>query len=247
MTASSSTQGASEPALKRQRVGGSEDDSSEATAQQQPSPPSPSTTESDVYVPSHWCFAGVDTQMSRYASSFDWAATKLGPVETWPPSIWYACNICLTSRFPIVLWIGEDLHFFYNDAYAPVIGTRHLKVFGVPAREPFSEIWDTIGKQLMSVQKTKIATWSVDQQLIMLRHGYLEETYWTYSYSPLLSPKTINDPEAKLEGIFTAVEDTTVRYLSERRLRTLRDLSAQATQAKSRVEVCEEGTLCKKD
>jgi len=142
----------------------------------------------------------------------------------------------------MLLWIGEDFNLVYNDAYAPVIGKRHLKMFGSPGREVFFEIWGTIGEQLKAVQRTKVATWSVDQQLIMLRHGYLEETYWTYSYSPVLSAETTNNPNARLEAVFTAVEDTTVRYLSERRLRTLRELSAQATQAKSRIEVCEQGT-----
>eukprot|EP01102_Stenamoeba_stenopodia_P015327 TRINITY_DN520_c0_g1_i3.p1 TRINITY_DN520_c0_g1~~TRINITY_DN520_c0_g1_i3.p1 ORF type:complete len:1205 (-),score=270.48 TRINITY_DN520_c0_g1_i3:320-3934(-) len=241
----------SEPAAKRQKL--LQDDSKSVSPTKTASSASGSTEISrtseggksggsgERFVPSHWCFGGADTEMSRYASSFNWAATTLGPVETWPPSIWYACSICLTSRFPMVLWIGEDLHLFYNDAYAPVIGTRHLKKFGVPGREVFFEIWGTIGQQLLTVQKTKTATWSVDQQLIMLRHGYLEETYWTYSYSPLLSAETVNNPNAVLDGIFTAVEDTTARYLSERRLKTLRNLSAQATQAKSRVEVCEEG------
>jgi hypothetical protein len=127
-----------------------------------------------LWRPSHWCFAGADTMMSRYSSSFDWEATSLGPVESWPPCLWYSVSVCLTSRFPMVLWLGEDLHLFYNDAYAPVMGDRHPSGFGVPGRVIFHEIWGTIGQQLKAVQDTKKATWSVDQLLIMFRHGYME-------------------------------------------------------------------------
>eukprot|EP01102_Stenamoeba_stenopodia_P014167 TRINITY_DN4679_c0_g1_i1.p1 TRINITY_DN4679_c0_g1~~TRINITY_DN4679_c0_g1_i1.p1 ORF type:complete len:1360 (+),score=312.03 TRINITY_DN4679_c0_g1_i1:321-4400(+) len=240
-------QSTQQPSLKRQRLLQDDSRTTTTTTLATVTAVEPSKSNDEIssrkgpFVPSHWCFAGVDTEMSRFASSFNWSATRLGPVESWPPSVWYAFSILMNSRFPMLLWIGEDFNLVYNDAYAPVIGKRHLKMFGSPGREVFFEIWGTIGEQLKSVHRTKIATWSVDQQLIMLRHGYLEETYWTYSYSPVLSAETTNNPNAKLEAVFTAVEDTTVRYLSERRLRTLRDLSAQATQAKSQIEVCEQG------
>ena len=51
------------------------------------------------------------------------------------------------------------------------------------------------------------ATWSEDLLLPMHRHGYWEETYWTYSYSPL------HDDDGMVRGVFTAVNDTTERVI----------------------------------
>ncbi len=80
------------------------------------------------------------------------------------------------------------------------------------------EMWHIIGEQLNSVLATGEATWSDDQLLSAMRFGYLEEAYFTYSYS------AIRDESGAVAGVFTAVTETTRRVLSERRLRTLRAL-----------------------
>ncbi len=77
------------------------------------------------------------------------------------------------------------------------------------------------------------ATWSEDLLLPMNRHDYWEETYWTYSYSPL------HDDDGVVRGVFTAVSDTTERVIGERRLAALQDLGAQAGSARSVAEACQ--------
>ena len=86
---------------------------------------------------------------------------------------------------------------------------------------------------LDSVLHTGQATWSEDLLLPMDRHGYWEETYWTYSYSPL------HDDDGWSAGVFTAVSDTTERVIGERRLAALQDLGAQAGSARSVAEACQ--------
>ena len=125
------------------------------------------------------------SEMAARMRAFDWASSPLGPPETWPSSLRTACRICLTSRFPMIVWWGPELRYFYNDAYLPLLGTKHPAPSASPARRSGREIWHIIGPMLDGVLGTGQATWSADLLLPMNRHGYWEETYWTYSYSPL--------------------------------------------------------------
>jgi PAS domain S-box-containing protein len=172
-----------------------------------------------------------DSEMAVRMREADWAATPLGDPFTWPATFRTACRICLTSRFPMIVWWGPDLLFFYNDAYLPLLGDHH-PALAKPGREVWSEIWPIIGPMLDGVLADGRATWSEDLLLPMFRHGYWEETYWTYSYSPL------NDDDGAVAGVFTAVSDTTERVVGERRLAVLRDIGSHGGAARSVTEAC---------
>ncbi|MGW5263236.1 SpoIIE family protein phosphatase [Microbispora sp. NPDC004025] len=173
-----------------------------------------------------------NSEMARRMRDLPWSGTSMGDPATWPTSLRTACRICLTSRFPMIVWWGEELRFLYNDAYLPLLGSKH-PALGKPGDQVWTEIWHTIGPMLRSVMASGEATWSEDLLLPMNRHGYWEETYWTYSYSPL------HDDDGGVRGVFTAVSDTTERVIGERRLAVLQDLGAQAGRARSVEEACE--------
>jgi PAS domain S-box-containing protein len=170
---------------------------------------------------SGWPFVG-DSEMSRRMADFDWASSALGPVRTWSMSLRAAVGICLSSRHPMVIWWGPQLVLLYNDAWIPILGPEKHPALGRPGQQVWPEVWHIIGKQLNGVLDTGEATWSDDQLLPAMRFGYLEEAYFTYSYS------AIHDETGVVGGAFTAVTETTQRVLSERRLRMLSALS-QAT------------------
>ncbi|WIX92678.1 SpoIIE family protein phosphatase [Amycolatopsis sp. DG1A-15b] len=172
------------------------------------------------------------SRMAARMRDFDWASSPLGAPRDWPASLTTAVRICLTSRFPMIVWWGPELRFLYNDAYLPLLGSKH-PALDKPGAEVWGEIWHIIGPMLDSVMTTGEATWSEDLLLPMNRHGYWEETYWTYSYSP------VHDDEGVVRAVFTAVSDTTERVIGARRLATLRELSAQAGLARSVGEACE--------
>ena len=182
--------------------------------------------------PADLTFPG-DSLMAGRMRTFPWDSTPMGVPSAWPVSLRTACRICLTSRFPMILWWGEELRFLYNDAYLPLLGSKH-PALAKPGDAVWTEIWHTIGPMLRSVMESGNATWSEDLLLPMNRHGYWEETYWTYSYSPL------HDDDGTVRGVFTAVSDTTERVVTERRLATLQDLGAQAGTAPT---VAEAGRL----
>lgn len=159
--------------------------------------------------------------------SLDWSRTPLGPIERWPQSLKTSVSICLASRFPIVMYWGPEYVVLYNDAYGAILGSKHPWALGRTCRECWAEIWDTIGPMLDGVVKLEKATWSDDLLLLLQRHGYPEECYFSFSFSP------VRIETGAVGGVFTAVMETTEKVIGERRLRTLRDLAAHAVKATS--------------
>lgn len=176
-------------------------------------------------------FAGKG-EMAMRMRSHDWSQTLLGDLSDWASSLRIAVSICLNSRFPMVIWWGKELVLLYNDAWRPILGTKHPKALGRPGQAVWSEIWDIIGVQLNSVLETAQATWSDDMLLLVDRYGYIEEAYFTYSYSPIFLET------GEVGGVFTAVTETTQRVIGERRLSTLRELATNTVEAKSVEETC---------
>ena len=71
------------------------------------------------------------------------------------------------------------------------------------------------------------ATWNEQTPLMMLRNGFLEETYFTFSYSPA------TDDNGRTYGVFCACTEETARVLGERRLALLRDLATPQGEGRS--------------
>ena len=169
-------------------------------------------------------------EMGDLMRARDWSSTPLGPVSGWPQSLRTIVSTCLHSRFPILVWWGRDLVMLYNDAYVTLIGAKHPQALGTPGREVFPEIWNIIGPMLEGALTRGEATWSEDQLLLLRRHGFAEECYFTFSYSP------ISDESGGVGGVFTAVTETTARIIGERRMATLGALAERTAPARSAAE-----------
>ncbi len=174
-------------------------------------------------------------EMGERMRAFDWSSSPVGPTAEWPASLKTAVSICIGSRYPIVLWWGHPAYtMFYNDGYIPILGiTKHPGWLGRSGQEAWKEIWSTVGPMLDSVFATGVATWSEDLLLVMDRNLPREETYFTFSYSP------IQGDADKVDGIFCACYETTGRVVNERRLQTLRDLGRTVIEVKSAEEACD--------
>lgn len=173
--------------------------------------------------------------MGARMRAFDWSSSPVGPAADWPQGLKTAVSICIGSRYPIVIWWGNpEYTMFYNDAYIPILGvTKHPGWLGRSGHDCWKEIWPTVGPMLESVFETAEATWSEDLLLVMDRNIPLEETYFTFSYSP------IRNEEGKVPGIFCACYESTGQVIGERRLQTLRDLGRTVIQVRSANEACE--------
>jgi len=170
--------------------------------------------------------------MRELVSSFDWADTPLGPRDFWPQSLRSVVDILLTSRYAMWMGWGPDLTFLYNDTYGQVtLGKKHPWALGRPAGEVWNEIWDEIAPRIQKVLDTGEATWDEGLLLFLERNGYPEETYHTFSYSPL------RDDDAKVSGMLCVVTEETDRVIGERRLRFLRVLASELSTAISERDI----------
>jgi signal transduction histidine kinase len=174
-------------------------------------------------------FAG-GGEMGALMRQTDWAKTKLGPVENWPRSLKTMLGVVLGSRFPMLLWWGPDLLHLYNDAYRPILRDKHPASLAEPAAEIWAEVWDVAGPMARSVQEGGPATWIEDLQLFINSGAMAEETYFTFSYSP------VPGDDGRIGGILNTVQETTAKVQSERQIQTLHDLAARASDARSEAD-----------
>ncbi len=161
-----------------------------------------------------------DSEMATLMRGHDWGSTALGEPAGWPLALRSAVQILLTSRFEMWVGWGPDVAFLYNDAYRPTLGEKHPRALGMPTQELYAEIWDDVAPRLRQVYEHGQSTWDRALLLILHRHGYPEETYHTFSYSPL------SGDDGQVEGIFCAVSEETEQVISERRLESLEALAS---------------------
>lgn len=169
-------------------------------------------------------------EMGAIMRATDWSKTKLGPVEAWPNSLRTMLGVVLGSRFPMLLWWGPDLLHLYNDAYRPILRDKHPASLAAPAAEIWAEIWDVAGPMARGVLEGGPATWTEDLQLFIHSGAMAEETYFTFSYSP------VPGDDGRVGGLLNTVQETTAKVQGERQIRMLHELSARAAEAKSENE-----------
>ncbi|MGE2720289.1 SpoIIE family protein phosphatase [Mycolicibacterium celeriflavum] len=161
-----------------------------------------------------------------------WADTPLGPPGAWPQSLQTAVSILLSSRFSMWMAWGPDLTFFCNAAYRrDTLGRKYPWALGRPAREVWAEIWPDIGPRIDRVLTTGQATWDAALLLFLERSGYQEETYHTFSYSPL------RDDDGQVVGMLCVVSEDTQQVISERQMATLRDLGSDPSVVRTEEEI----------
>jgi serine phosphatase RsbU (regulator of sigma subunit) len=159
------------------------------------------------------------TEMHRRVSGTDWAATPVGPVEEWSPTLRSAAVLCLASRVPMALVTAPDLVMLYNDAFRALLGGRHPVALGARWDEVWADVWPVIGP----LTERSLAGESVffeDLPLVMTRNGFEEEAWFTFSYSP------VRDPDGRVVAVLDTALETTRRVLTARRLELLRRLGA---------------------
>ena len=173
-----------------------------------------------------------DAEVGRDLTAVDWAATPLGLPGSWPQSLQTAVDILLSSRFSMWMAWGPQLTFFCNAAYRRhTLGRKYPWALGRPASEVWAEIWDDIGPRIDTVLATGKATWDEALLLFLERSGYPEESYHTFSYSPL------RDDAGAVVGMLCVVSEDTDRVIGERRMATLRDLGSDPSAVRTEQEM----------
>ncbi|WP_157592522.1 ATP-binding protein [Solirubrobacter soli] len=167
-----------------------------------------------------------DGEIVELIRSKDWSQTALGPIEDWPESLQTTVSLSLASSFPInVIW-GPGAVQIWNEAYSKVCGDKHPREFASDYRECWASAWPAIGGAFETARAGETA-FLENQPMFLDRNGYLEETWFTFSLSP------IRDESGQVVGLFHPVTETTPRMLSDRRTHALRDLAACAVRART--------------
>ena len=167
--------------------------------------------------PEHWLLGG--GEMAKVIRAKDWSGTPLGPIQSWPQSLRTTVNLAQASNFPISLAWGAGHTQIYNDGYWPICGAKHPSSLGQDFRECWASAWPQIGEAYASAWSGRSAYLETVRTFID-RFGFLEETWFTFSFSP------VTDESRGVGGVFHPVFEMTRQMLSERRIRTLRDLAA---------------------
>ena len=168
-------------------------------------------------------------EMAKVIKALDWSRTALGPKDSWPQSLRTIVSMAQASNSPMSLAWGPGHVQIYNDGYWPICGTKHPGSMGQDFRECWAAPWPVIGEAYASAWAGKSA-YLEKMRMFLDRHGFVEETWFTFSFSP------ITDESGRVGGVFHPVTEMTSQMLSERRTRTLRDLGSCAAKAKTSEE-----------
>jgi signal transduction histidine kinase len=173
------------------------------------------------------------SELAQRMRALDWSKTDLSSPDRWPEHWRTAARLCLTSRIPVVMYWGAAFTVLYNDPYISFLGeTKHPRFLGRPGRECWSEIWDTIGPMLQSVDATGEATWSEDLLMFFARRLPLEEVYARFTFGPLMAA------DGTVDGVFCPCTETTEQVVGARRLETLRKLGVKPAEARTVESAC---------
>ncbi len=168
--------------------------------------------------------------MGARVAAYDWASTPLGPMEEWPTTLRTSVMLCVGSLFPMSVRWGEELTLIYNDGCREVYGAeRYERGLGRPTAEVWPDLSDVVTERIASSMRHGRAYFAVDRLVPMNRKVPLEETYFTFSYTPIV------DDDATVRGVYSTFIETTREVLATRRLRTMaslgRDLGGSRTES----------------
>lgn len=162
---------------------------------------------------------GVLTEHAIFIRSIDWSATPLGGMETWSSSLREVVNLLIRNPFPCALFWGEELTVIYNEAYkVEVAGNKHPDLMGTGFTGPFSEVWDGVAHVFKKCALTGKAERRENEYLPIERFGYLEETFFSWSVTPMYGGTD------RIVGFYNAPFETTSSTVSSRRMHMLRYL-----------------------
>lgn len=163
------------------------------------------------------------TPFQRFVVDLDWTKSPLGPISTWPAQLHQMVLLVMSDPTPAVIYWGDDATIVYNEPYTQLIGQKHPALQGQDPKIGFAEIWDHFEKLLTRQRETGETSIEANAHLLLFRHGFLEETYFSWKFV------TIIGPEGWVVGSHATVVEVTREVISDRRLATARSLSSQVS------------------
>ncbi|WP_071361933.1 hybrid sensor histidine kinase/response regulator [Massilia timonae] len=160
--------------------------------------------------PSEWLpFLSGGGMMGAMMRAHDWSASPLGSPRQWPQALRTVVGLMLNSKFPMFVAWGGELGFLYNDSYISILGDKHPTSLGKRFHDVWAEIWHDIHPLIVRALRGE-ASYMDRLPLRMRRHGYDEDTWFRFSYSP------VRDEDGTVAGMFCACVEMTGEVLAQR-------------------------------
>ncbi|KAK2625550.1 hypothetical protein QTJ16_004862 [Diplocarpon rosae] len=161
----------------------------------------------------------------QFVRSIDWAATALGPIETWAFDLRAMCNLIMGSPHPAAMYWGDEYIAIYNEAYILLAGQKHPHLMGQSYKIAWAEIWPEIEGVFDNAKNSGQSTMKDDDCLFIRRNGFLEESYFSWSIVPLIGE------DGSIVGLYNPCFEKTRRKIAERRMLTLREVGEKTATA----------------
>ncbi|MDB5684143.1 MAG: domain S-box protein [Sphingomonas bacterium] len=165
-------------------------------------------------------FSSAGGKVGALMQARDWSVSALGVPSAWPQSLRSVVDLVLGSKFPMFVAWGEELSLLYNDAYVEILGAKHPRSLGLPLQDVWQEIWPDI-EPLVHAALAGEASFRENLPLTIKRRGQIEDTWFTFSYSP------VRDETGKVAGLFCACAETTAQILSKQQADVVQERQRQ--------------------
>ncbi|WP_156679968.1 PAS domain S-box protein [Sphingomonas profundi] len=146
---------------------------------------------------------------AELVAAVDWSAHPLGPQAGWPPALAAMLRFILTSPESMYIVWGPQRTFFFNDAYAPLLGPRVAQAMGAGFRDLWADAWPAIDTMVARALAGEGSEFE-DFHIPMARYGEAEDTWWSFSFSP------IYDDAGAVAGMLCLTNEVTARILAQR-------------------------------
>ncbi|KAK6069528.1 histidine kinase hhk13p [Seiridium cupressi] len=171
---------------------------------------------------------GTVSEHIAIARAVRWETTPLGSMDKWSPEFRQLANVVMQHPYPAAIFWGDELTMLYNEAYAnEAAGHKHPGLMGTGFSGPFSEVWDGISDIFAECARTGSNSRREDDYMALYRGSFLEETFWSWSLTPLYG-QTKN-----ILGFYNSAFETTQSVISQRRMQTVNRVGSLVSGAKS--------------
>jgi PAS domain S-box-containing protein len=116
--------------------------------------------------------------------AIDWSATELGHPATWPQSLRSIVGLIFASGKPMFVVWGPSRALLYNDAYVPLLGSKHPGALG----QPYFSVWPNAQNELSPLFDRLFGSMVVDLDDISItfdRDEGAPDAHFALSYTPI--------------------------------------------------------------
>ena len=155
-----------------------------------------------------------NSKCAEYIKSKDWSSHPMGNPKYWPDELKLQLAMVFRSAQPYLVYWGEKGFTFFNDTFLPLLGQdENLHRLGLPGQEMWGSVWtEYLEKEYFDIREGGSGVVKTKQFIPIPRDGEIQESYWTYSFSPIFVL------DGSTPGVLVSVLETTEEVKNEQKL-----------------------------